>query len=239
MKPRVLVLDNTLHPKLFSLGRRWAARLPEDVYVDVVHAPSALDLPDIEEYTHLVLSGSQASVLRAPTWVRREAEFVRTAADIGVRILGSCFGHELLVASLSGPSYLRRAAKPEIGWTSLDIVEKDPLLQDIPTPWTVFAAHIVEVVSPPPPWRVLARSRRCATHVLRYGEKPIWGIQAHPEIIRRSSEFAMRAHLLATQRWGGMPRTTWRRVPADLQAIRGLVTRFLADGESARPSTLS
>ncbi|MDD5646963.1 MAG: hypothetical protein PHW86_07320, partial [Candidatus Bipolaricaulis sp.] len=113
MKPCVLVLDNTLHPKLFSLGRRWAARLPHDVCVDIVHAPSALDLPDIDEYTHLILSGSQASVLRPSTWIRREAELVRMAADAGVRILGSCFGHELLVSSLSGPSYLRRAAKPE------------------------------------------------------------------------------------------------------------------------------
>lgn len=231
MEPRVLVLDNTLHPKLFSLGRRWAARLPVGMPLDVVHAPTAFALPDVHKYTHLILSGSQASVLKPSAWVRREAELVRMAADTDVRILGSCFGHELLVWSLSGPPYVRRAARPEIGWTSIDIVERDALLQDIPTPWTVFAAHVVEVVAPPPPWRVLAKSRRCATHVLRYGQKPIWGIQAHPEITRRSSELAMRTHLLATQRWGGVPRTTWRRVPADLQAISDLVGRFLGGEE--------
>jgi hypothetical protein len=29
---------------------------------------------------------------------------------------------------------------------------------------------------------VLARSERCAAHVMRYGDEPVWGIQAHPEI---------------------------------------------------------
>ena len=34
----------------------------------------------------------------------------------------------------------------------------------------------------PEPWRVLARSDRCAVHVMRYGDEPVWGIQAHPEV---------------------------------------------------------
>ncbi|MEN6370249.1 MAG: type 1 glutamine amidotransferase [Thermotogota bacterium] len=227
MVTRVLLLDNTVHPRLFPLGKRWAARLASEASVAVVRAPTTRTLPDVRDYTHLVLTGSEASLLKPPAWVHREAELVRTATDGDVRILGSCFGHELLVWALSGPEYLTWAARPEMGWTSVDIVERDSLLRDVPSPWTVFAFHVAEVVSPPPPWRVLARSSRCATHVLRYGEKPIWGLQAHPEITQRSSEFAMRAHLLVTQRQGGLPRTTWRRVPAGLQTFAALVTHFL------------
>ncbi len=233
MAASVLLLDNTLHPGLLPLGKRWAVRLASAARVDVVHAPTARELPDIRDYTHLILTGSEASVLKPPSWVRREAELVRTAADGDVRILGSCFGHELLVWALSGPESLTRAARPEFGWTSVDIVERDSLLCDVPSPWTVFAFHVVEVVSPPRPWRVLATSRRCATHILRYGERPIWGIQAHPEITRRSSEFALRAHLLVTQHRGGLPRTTWGRVPADLPAVSALMTRFLTAERAA------
>ncbi|MDD5264204.1 MAG: type 1 glutamine amidotransferase [Candidatus Bipolaricaulis sp.] len=233
MASRVLLLDNTVHSRLFPLGERWAARLTSAARVDRVNASSAPRLPDVRDYTHLVLTGSEASVLKPPQWVRREAELVRTAAGSGVPILGSCFGHELLVWALSGPGYVARAARPEFGWTSVRIVERDSLLCGIPSPWTVFAFHVAEVVSPPPPWRVLASSRKCATHVLRYGEKPIWGVQAHPEITRRSSEFALRAHLLVTQRRGGLPRTTWRRAPADLQAVSALVANFLDVGRAA------
>lgn len=233
MALRVLLLDNTLHSRLFPLSKRWAAHLTSAARVDVVHAPTAPALPDVRDYTHLILTGSEASVLKPPGWVHREAELVRTAAGAGVSILASCFGHELLVFALSGPEYVTRASRPEFGWTSVDIIERDSLLWDVPSPWTVFAFHVVEVVSPPPPWRVLATSRRCATHVLRYGEEPIWGIQAHPEITRRSWEFALRAHLLVTQRRGGLPRTTWRRVPADPSAFSDLMTRFLASGRDA------
>lgn len=232
MAIRVLLLDNTLHSRLFPLGRRWAAHLASAARVDVVHAPTAPALPDVRDYTHLILTGSEASVQKPQRWIHREAELVRAAAG-GVAILGSCFGHELLVFALSGPEYVTRARRPEFGWTSVDIIERDSLLWDVPSPWTVFAFHVIEVVSPPPPWRVLATSRRCATHVLRYGEEPIWGIQAHPEITRRSWEFALRAHLLVTQRRGGLPRTTWRRVPADPSAFSGLLTRFLASGRDA------
>ena len=42
--------------------------------------------------------------------------------------------------------------------------------------------HFDEVRSPPAPWKTLASTDRCDVHIMRYGEKNIWGIQAHPEI---------------------------------------------------------
>ncbi len=64
---------------------------------------------------------------------------------------------------------------------AVDILERDPLLADLPTPWHAFAAHLDEVVAPPAPWRVLAANDACAVEAMRYGDRPVWGIQPHPE----------------------------------------------------------
>ncbi len=101
--------------------------------------------------------------------------------DRGLAILGSCFGHEMLVWALSGPKYVRRAPIPELGWVAIEIVEPDPLLADIPNPWHAFAVHLDEVVAPPAPWRILAANEVCAVQAIRYGDLPVWGIQPHPE----------------------------------------------------------
>jgi GMP synthase-like glutamine amidotransferase len=229
MAPRVLLLDNTLHPRLFILAKRWARQLP-GVAVDVVHAPTAPALPDVGGYSHLILTGSEASILAPAAWMEREADAVRAAAAGGVRVLGSCFGHQMLVSSLAGPRFLRRAAHPEIGWTSVEILGDDELTRGLPNPWTVFSFHLHEVVAPlPAPWRILARTRDCAVEMVRWGDAPVWGIQAHPEISRRTAEFATRAVFLAVRRRGGVPRAALRR-PSDGQAFAGLVDRFLAGG---------
>jgi GMP synthase (glutamine-hydrolysing) len=231
MAARVLLLDNTLHPRLFILAKRWEQHL-RGVAVDVVHAPSARELPEVRAYTHLVLTGSEASILRPAPWMAREAEAVREATMAGLRVLGSCFGHQMLVSALSGSECLRRATRPEVGWTRIEVLADDELLRGLPNPWTVFSFHFDEVVAPPPhPWRVLGRSHDCATQILRFGEAPVWGIQGHPEISRRTAELATRAYLLLARRRGGVPRATLRRSPADDQAFFALVERFLADGE--------
>ena len=230
MPERVLLLDNTLHPRLFILAKRWS-RLLGSAYVDVVHAPTMRVLPDLTAYTHLVVAGSEASILQWAPWMEREAEAVREGAALGLRMLGSCFGHQMLVASLSGVQYLRRSPHPEVGWIAVEIIGEDELLLGVPNPWTVFSFHLDEVAAPPPsPWRILARSGDCPTQILRFGDAPVWGIQAHPEISRRAAEVATRSYLLLARRRGGAPRRPLRRPAAGDQAFLTLVDRFLGDG---------
>jgi len=97
-------------------------------------------------------------------------------------VLGSCFGHQMLARALSGEACVGASATPEIDWIGVELLAPDPILTGFPDPCHCFASHFDEVVDPPSPWRVLARSEGCAVQVMRYGERPVWGIQAHPEI---------------------------------------------------------
>ena len=68
-----------------------------------------------------------------------------------------------------------------MGWIPVELTGSDPLLQDLRSPSHVYACHFDEVWDPPAPWKTLARSRGCSVQAMRFGDAPIWGIQAHPE----------------------------------------------------------
>ena len=227
MRTRVLILDNAVHRFLFRPPWHWKPYL-RGTSVDVVNVPSGRRIPPLDGYTHLLLTGSEASILQPKPWFGSEANAVREAAARGLPILGSCFGHQMLVYALSGAENLGRSPKPEIGWIALEMIEEDDLLRDAPSPWHMFSYHLDEVVDPPPPWRILARSRDCPTHVLRYGDRPFWGIQAHPELPLAKVRLFLAFYLLFARRDRRKSLRAMRR-PSQKDRIMGeVLARFLA-----------
>ena len=177
----VLVLDGSIYPEIYKPADEWRALLG-GVPADVVHLPSGELVPDLAPYTHVIVTGSEASINRPEPWFDVEADAVRRAFEQSKPMLGSCFGHQMLAQALSGRQYTVVSPAPEVGWIEVEIVEEDELLDGLNNPLHMFASHFDEVMSPPAPWKVLARSKGCAVQVMRYADRPIWGIQAHPEI---------------------------------------------------------
>ena len=192
MQKRILVLGNWLDRSVYRPVEEWSRHFG-DVPFDAVHIPSHEPIPPLDRYTHVLLTGSDASFAKPEPWFDVEAEVTRDAVDRGLSILGSCFGHQMLAWALSGHEYVRRALIPELGWVAVDIVAPDPLFADLPNPWHTFAAHLDEVVDPPEPWRILASNDVCAVQAMRYGDRPVGGIQPHPETSPDEARFQMEA----------------------------------------------
>ena len=192
-----------------------------------VNLPSGAPVPPLDRFSHVILTGSEASILQPKPWFDTESKLIRDAVDRGIPILGSCFGHEMLVYALSGPEYLRRADTPEVGWAEIEMLGSDPLFEGLPNPWSTFVFHFGEAIDPPAPWRVLGRTRLCEAHVLRYGDRPIWGIQAHPEISSRKARIFLRFTLLLGLRPARqILRALWN-VPPRNNVADTIVRRFL------------
>ena len=84
--------------------------------------------PDLRKgYTHLILSGSEASIIEKENWVYEEIEVVQDAVEKGLSILGSCYGHQLLASALLGSSSVQRCVQPEVGWIPIQIIEENEL----------------------------------------------------------------------------------------------------------------
>ncbi|MBI5502902.1 MAG: gamma-glutamyl-gamma-aminobutyrate hydrolase family protein [Deltaproteobacteria bacterium] len=223
---RVLILDGAVYRDIYRPADHWRALLG-DVPADSVHLPSGEPVPDLRRYTHLVVSGSEASIVRPEPWYHVEADVVRRAANAGLRILGSCFGHQMLARALSGERHVAQAPTPEVGWIALEVLQPDPLFADVPPRHSVFASHFDEVRDPPAPWRVLARSADCAVHAMRHGDDPIWGLQAHPEITPSDARILIEGFLLHEPQLAPLMRPALSAEPRDDGTAMPIVRSFL------------
>lgn len=175
---KVAIIDNSIDPALYRPVEHWSRYLP--VEADAFTAREGR-FPDPGAYTHLILTGSEASILEREDWVEEEAAVVREAVRKGASVLGSCWGHQLLAFALAGPSHVRRCARPEIGWIPVRVVRGNDLL-GLPGEFFTFSVHYDEVRDLPGSFEVLASSDPCPVQAFRVGGKPVWGLQCHPEV---------------------------------------------------------
>ncbi|MEN9724007.1 MAG: synthase [Pseudomonadota bacterium] len=187
----VLVLDNTLDRDSWgssdlvqSLSRAhsatiWVRRSPHQDF------PSASQL---RRFDRLVLSGSRTAATDTGPWISQLDSVIAEAIEAGIPILGVCYGHQAIARVLgsSKGSHLnvRRSATPEIGWTSITRSSEpaaQTLLGALPERFHSFSVHYDEVCDLPRGCVLLASSERCAIQAYASQERPIFGVQFHPE----------------------------------------------------------
>lgn len=192
---RVALLDNALDRGVYRPAFHWGPRLhAAGADWDVFDAPAG-ERPDLDRgYTHLLLTGSEASIVEREPWAEAEAGLVREAAERGLAILGSCWGHQLLAYAIIGPEAVGRCARPEIGWIPIRVAVPDPVLGPAGE-FHTFAIHFDEVRGLDASFEVLAATAACPIHAFRRRGRPIWGIQAHPEIEPAEATAFLRALL--------------------------------------------
>jgi GMP synthase-like glutamine amidotransferase len=146
-------------------------------------------------YTHLILSGSEASAMEDRPWTGPLEAVTRRTVDAGKPVLGICYGHQFLVRVLLGRAHVRRASVPEFGWIRPRVGpagQRDPLLAGTDGQ-PVMVSHFDEVFDLTPDFCVLAHSPDCAVHAFRYRALPVWGVQFHPEYGPAEAEAIFRA----------------------------------------------
>lgn len=179
---RILVIDNTIDVTSWgSADLREQAVRAGGATVTVRRAPEA-DLPSSpQSFDRIIVSGSKTSCLARAPWISELESFVGAALDLGKPILGVCYGHQILARVLGGMDFVRKAARPEIGWTEIHKLGESPLLAGLPDTFTSFSSHHEEIAQLPPGARPLARSRDCAIQGFQLENRPVFGIQFHPE----------------------------------------------------------
>jgi GMP synthase-like glutamine amidotransferase len=176
---RLAIIDNSVFPEIYRPVEHWSRYLtvPGEPFVARDHR-----FPDPARFTHLILTGSEASILEPAAWVDEEAEVVAEGVRRGLVVLGSCWGHQLLAQALAGPGRVGRCPRPEIGWISLRLTASSALLGEAGEEPATFSLHFDEVRDPGPDFEVLASSSMCAVQAMRLRERPVWGLQCHPEV---------------------------------------------------------
>jgi GMP synthase (glutamine-hydrolysing) len=124
----------------------------------------------------LILSGGPSSVFdpESPVCDPR-------ILDLGIPVLGICFGHQL-IARLAGGDVRRGSAK-EYGATRATVLAPSGALGGLSRRQDVWMSHADTVFSMPAGWQVLARTEHTPVAAFRHPGRRIYGIQWHPEVV--------------------------------------------------------
>ena len=128
------------------------------------------------EPSGIILSGGPASVY-APGAPRLE----RGLLELGVPVLGICYGMQLLVHELGGR--VEQAEVGEFGRSDLTVSEPGLLLAGMPREQTCWMSHRDTVFEAPPGFVALASSTASPVAALEDLKRNIYGIQFHPEVV--------------------------------------------------------
>jgi GMP synthase (glutamine-hydrolysing) len=173
-RDRILILD------FGSQFTQLIARRIRERHVYCEIHPPTLDLAAIRAWdpAGIVLSGGPSSVF-APGAPDLDPAIV----ELGVPILGICYGLQLLAHRLGG--LVERGDEREFGRALFKLEREDPLFAGLPggAERTVWMSHGDRVLRLPEGFTVLGRSEGSPFAAVRHSHRPIWGLQFHPEVV--------------------------------------------------------
>jgi len=124
----------------------------------------------------IILSGGPASV-----YAPGAPPLDRGLLELGVPVMGICYGMQLLMHELGGR--VEQAEVGEFGRSDLSVSEPGMLLRGMPAEQTCWMSHRDTVFAPPPGFRTLASSSASPVAAVEDIERNIFGIQFHPEVV--------------------------------------------------------
>ena len=124
----------------------------------------------------IVLSGGPASVL-ADGSPRAD----RSIYEMGVPILGICYGLQLLAHELGGK--VDQAAHREFGPATIDVKASSPLFAGLPGRLDVWMSHGDRVEALPPGFEPIATTGSSPYAAVEDRRRRIFGVQFHPEVV--------------------------------------------------------
>jgi len=101
--------------------------------------------------------------------------------DLGIPILGICYGMQLMAAVLGGT--VDRASAGEYGKVEITLKTDNALFADIEAETSCWMSHTFQVAEMPAGFEVLAKTRNCAVAAMGNAEKKLYGVQFHPEVL--------------------------------------------------------
>jgi GMP synthase (glutamine-hydrolysing) len=172
---RILILD------FGSQFTQLIARRIRQLHIYCEIHPAGMSLEKITAFgaAGIVLSGGPSSVHDPGAPDVDPAVF-----ELDVPVLGICYGLQLLVARLGGR--VEKADESEYGRAHLSLTgSADRLFAGISAQdeHVVWMSHGDKVLALPEGYEILATSENSPFAAIRHSERPIWGLQFHPEVV--------------------------------------------------------
>jgi GMP synthase-like glutamine amidotransferase len=157
---------------------------------DVCHGELPQSLDECDGY---ITTGSKYSVYDDVEWIHQLAEFVRQAHHQQKKLIGICFGHQMIAHALGG-----KVAKSERGWgigiKAVELQQTKDWMQPEQQAYQLLLSHQDQVLELPAEAEILGSNDHCPVAMLMMGRHML-GIQAHPEFTPAYAEALMDTRL--------------------------------------------
>ena len=162
----------------------------------VTRTPDVLGAEDLAGYDSFILSGRKSNDRETN---RANSGVVRHCVRSGSKLLGICYGAEILALTAGGT--IRRSSSPRRGSETVEVWGDGPLFaagkggeeegaagigakRRARRTLDVFESHSFEISKLPPTIVPLGGSDNCGYEIIQYRGMPIYGTQFHPEMTR-------------------------------------------------------
>ncbi len=168
---KILVLDfGSQYAQLIARRVR-----EQQVYCEIVrHDLPAARLRQLSP-RGIILSGGPASVYEANAPTCDPHIF-----QLGVPVLGICYGMQLACQALGGK--VASAPAREYGRAVCRVLRPNELFCDVPPEIQVWMSHGDQVAEVPADFQPLASTRTCPVAAVKHSRLPVYGLQFHPEV---------------------------------------------------------
>lgn len=169
---RVPELDNFNRIVLRNPEARFSYHLP------ALFGMSSLQLLE-EKPDALIIFGSSASVNEGLPWQEATHAWLKERMEEGIPTLGICYGHQLIASLYGGKvDFALPTMEKYKGIRTVKILKNDF--------WSgktgrFIVSHREVVMTLPEDFEKCATSEEAEFEIIRHKQKPIWGIQSHPE----------------------------------------------------------
>ncbi|MFB6203483.1 MAG: type 1 glutamine amidotransferase [Candidatus Nanohaloarchaea archaeon] len=177
---RVSVLDATLDWPKYS--NRFRSLIPDHEIHKVMNHEYPDD-PDI-----VVISGSTSGIYEDEEWIDELVERTRDYIEDGVPVLGLCFGHQVIAKAMGAE--VVQMDRYEIGYRPVRFGD-DEIFSGLTSVEYPFNTHQDEVVDMPEELVPIAETD-VSVQGLKHREKPVYGVQFHPELTPEIARKAIR-----------------------------------------------
>ena len=146
------------------------------VYSEVLPYTAALDEVTAREPKGIILSGGPASVLAEDA-----PKYDRAVFDLGIPVLGICYGMQLIAYLLDGD--VAACELSEYGRTAVEMDQRDAgLLKGLEENSQCWMSHTIQVTGLPSGFQPIAHTGSCQFAAMANEQRGIYGVQFHPEV---------------------------------------------------------
>ncbi len=139
----------------------------------------------LKDYKGIIFSGGPASV-----YDKDSIKCDPAVLDLGVPILGICYGHQLL-AYLQGAKVEHDPSTSEYGLTEMEVIRPDGIFKDLKSHEVVWMSHGDSVKELPNGYEVIGRTKAKHAAAVANFSKNFFGIQFHLEVTHTKSGMKM------------------------------------------------